>query len=57
MHLMLIVTLHLHSKRLCEVWVDNQLDEGSNEVPQPTDCHIIAAMTDIVLVAICNGET
>ena len=57
MHLMHVVTLHLHDNILCEVWVDNQLHEGSNEAPQPPDCHTIAAMIDTVLVAVCIGET
>ena len=34
----------------------NQLDEGFNEAPQPTDSHATAAMTDIVLIAIRNIE-
>ena len=59
MHLMHVVTLHVHDKILCE------LHGGSNEAPQPTDCYTIAAMIDIalvamidiVLVAMCNGET
>ena len=33
----------------------SQLDEGFNEAPQPTDCHAIAAVTDIVFLAMREG--
>ena len=33
--LMHTFTLHLYDMRSCEVWVDNELDEGFNEAPQP----------------------
>jgi len=36
--------------------VGNQLDEGFNEAPQPTDSHATAAMTDIVLIPMRNIE-
>ena len=41
----------LWDMRLCDVWVGSQLDEGFNKAPQPTDCHAIAAVTDMVLLA------